>query len=87
MLDIPAWQRACARARTFDENERRPGCDSSSFCSVNKYAADALAEGEDEEGRRAAGLKTFINEPPIQRLLLPAGAAIVLTHHPPPLWS
>lgn len=37
--------------------------------------------------KKATGLRTFRNEPPIQRLILPSGAAIVLTHPPPPLWS
>lgn len=37
--------------------------------------------------KKATGLRTSINEPPIQRLIAPPGTMIVLTHHPPPLWS
>lgn len=37
--------------------------------------------------KKATGLRTSINEPPIQRLIVPPGTMIVLTHHPPPLWS
>ena len=37
--------------------------------------------------KKATGLRTSINEPPIQRLIMPPGTMIVLTHHPPPLWS
>lgn len=37
--------------------------------------------------KKATGLRTSINEPPIQRLIVPPGTMIVLTHPPPPLWS
>lgn len=41
----------------------------------------------ERETEKATGLRTSINEPAIQRLIVPPGTMIVLTHHPPPLWS
>lgn len=41
----------------------------------------------EREAEKATGLRSSINEAGIQRLIVPPGTMIVLTHHPPPLWS
>lgn len=76
-----------ARAQTFDSNLSRPGFDSIGPLPPFDGVQTSRWCSRKRKTQKATGLRTFINEPPIQRLILPSGATIVPTHHPPPLWS